>query len=105
LGLKIALADVDEPKLKETSKEISAIVGDANVLIVPTDVSKLDEVVRLRDKVYEAWGEVRLRSEKATILFAFSTSLITFHIDHHYLFYHGPRRTSLVKNLGFSAHE
>ncbi len=35
------------------------LVGEANVLVVPTDVSKLEEVVRLRDRVYEAWGEVR----------------------------------------------
>jgi hypothetical protein len=60
LGLKIALADVNERQLEAAGKEISAIVGDANVLVVPTDVSKLEEVIRLRDKVYEAWGEVRL---------------------------------------------
>jgi hypothetical protein len=28
------------------------------VLAVPTDVSKLEDVVRLRERVYEAWGEV-----------------------------------------------
>jgi hypothetical protein len=65
LGLKIVLADIEEAKLQKTSKDISAIVGGANVLAVPTDVSKLDDVVRLRDKVYEAWGEVRLRSQRA----------------------------------------
>lgn len=58
MGLKIALADVDEDGLAAAGKEILAIVGEANVLVVPTDVSKLDEVVRLRDRVYEAWGEV-----------------------------------------------
>jgi NADP-dependent 3-hydroxy acid dehydrogenase YdfG len=65
LGLKVALADIDESKLKTASKEIAAIVGDANVLVVPTDVSKIEEVVKLRDKVYETWGEVRLRSQRA----------------------------------------
>lgn len=29
------------------------------MLVIPTDVSKLDQVVKLRDKVYETWGEVR----------------------------------------------
>lgn len=62
LGLKIALADIEESKLYQTGKEISTIAGDANVLVVPTDVSKIEEVVRLRDRVYEAWGEVRLRT-------------------------------------------
>lgn len=60
LGLKIAVADVSEDKLKEVGKDVAKIVGDANVLVVPTDVSKLDEVVRLRDKVYEQWGEVSM---------------------------------------------
>lgn len=41
-------------------KELAEIVSEANIMIVPTDVSRLDEVVRLRDKVYEAWGEVRI---------------------------------------------
>jgi len=37
------------------------------VLVVPTDVSKLDDVVRLRDRVYEAWGEVGLLLNNAGI--------------------------------------
>jgi hypothetical protein len=82
LGLRIAIADVNEPGLAAVGEEITAIQkslpedikivqsrahssdGDshssANLLIFPTDVSKADEVVRLRDRVYEAWGEVGL---------------------------------------------
>lgn len=58
IGLKIAVADVNEDGLLQTGAEVAKIVGEANVLVVPTNVSKLDDVVRLRDKVYEAWGEV-----------------------------------------------
>jgi len=58
--LKVAIADVSEDALQQVGKTLAGIVGEANVLVVPTDVSKLDQVVRLRDKVYEAWGEVRL---------------------------------------------
>jgi len=65
--LKIALADVNEGQLETAGKDISAIVGDANVLVVPTDVSKLEEVVRLRDKVYEAWGEVSVLMNNAGV--------------------------------------
>jgi len=32
--------------------------GETNVLAMLTDVSKLEVVVRLRERVYEAWGEV-----------------------------------------------
>ncbi|KAJ3894860.1 hypothetical protein GG344DRAFT_40135 [Lentinula edodes] len=61
LKLKIAIADVDEATLQQVGKDVAAIVGDANVLVVPTDVSKLDQVVHLKEKVYELWGEVRIK--------------------------------------------
>ncbi len=48
LELKVALADIDEEKLKAVGKDVAAVVGEANVLVVPTDVAKLEEVVRLR---------------------------------------------------------
>ncbi|KAH7885196.1 NAD(P)-binding protein [Phlebopus sp. FC_14] len=67
VGLKIALADITEDALAATGKEVAAIVGEANVLVIPTDVSKIDEVVRLRDKVYEAWGEVAVLLNNAAI--------------------------------------
>lgn len=45
--------------LEEAAKEVAeAVGGAANVLAVPTDVSKLEEVERLRDAVLEKWGEV-----------------------------------------------
>lgn len=62
LGLKIALADIEESKLTLVAKDIASIVGESNVLSVPTDVSKIEDVVKLRDTVYEHWGEVRLRT-------------------------------------------
>lgn len=49
---------MNEAGLQETGAEAAKLVGDQNVLVVPTDVSQLDQVVRLRDKVYEVWGEV-----------------------------------------------
>lgn len=66
VGLKVAIADVDEKGLNEVGKQLAGIVGETNVLVVPTDVSNLEEVTRLRDKVYEAWGEVRMRSTPAS---------------------------------------
>lgn len=71
--MKIALADVLEDVLAETAKEVAAIVGDANVLVIPTDVSKIGDVQRLRDKVYEAWGEVSSFRHKA--IRSFPTSI------------------------------
>jgi len=72
LGLKIAIADVNEEGLKTLAKELAVSIGEGNVLAVPTDVSKIDDVVRLRDKVYETWGEVRLRPERVSLPFCSS---------------------------------
>lgn len=52
------LADVSEQSLAAVGAEVAALVGEQNVLVVRTDVSKLDDVVHLRDRVFEQWGEV-----------------------------------------------
>jgi hypothetical protein len=65
--LKVALADIDEKKLFETGEKCSEILGGNNVLTVKTDVSKLDQVVRLRDRVYESWGEVMFSSASVVL--------------------------------------
>ncbi|KAE9391799.1 NAD(P)-binding protein [Gymnopus androsaceus JB14] len=67
LKLKIAIADIDERKLEQVGKQVAAIVGEANVLVVPTDVSKIDQVVSFKDKVYEQWGEVAVLMNNAGI--------------------------------------
>lgn len=53
---------MNEAGLRATGEEAAKLVGEANVLVVPTDVSKIEDVVRLRDRVYEAWGEVSARA-------------------------------------------
>jgi hypothetical protein len=60
LGLKVAIADINVDALETFAKELCATYGEGNVLALPTDVSKLEDVERLRDRVYEAWGEVRV---------------------------------------------
>jgi len=59
LGLKITIADVDEEQLNVVGEELAELVGKQNVLIVPTDVSNLEQVVKLKEKVYDNWGEVK----------------------------------------------
>ncbi|KAH8085952.1 NAD-P-binding protein [Cristinia sonorae] len=67
LGMKIVIADVNVAGLKKVAKEVAQIIGENNVLAVPTDVSKLEDVVRLKDKVYETWGEVGILMNNAGI--------------------------------------
>lgn len=78
LGLKIAIADCDAKNLVQVGQELISTIGESNVLIIPTDVSKLDEVVRLRDKVYETWGEVRKPSELCGLFYSPASSCCIF---------------------------
>ncbi|KAG9089351.1 hypothetical protein FRC06_001590 [Ceratobasidium sp. 370] len=56
-GLKVVLADIDATKLDASAKELIAQFGEANILAVPTDVSKLDQVQALADRTLETFGE------------------------------------------------
>jgi len=67
LGLKVAIADINVNALEIFSKELCGAHGEGNVLAVPTDVSKLEDVVHLRDRVYEAWGEVAVLLNNAGV--------------------------------------
>ena len=57
LGMKIAIADVDAERLNNTGRELAETIDAQNVLVIPTDVSDLDQVVNLKEKVYDTWGE------------------------------------------------
>ncbi|KAH6871184.1 hypothetical protein BKA70DRAFT_1356336 [Coprinopsis sp. MPI-PUGE-AT-0042] len=52
LGLKVAIADINEADLKAVGKSLAA---------------EKEEVIALRDKVYDAWGEVAVLMNNAAI--------------------------------------
>ena len=60
MGLKVCLADLSQQALEPAVAEVVAASPDGKnaAMAVPTDVSKLDDVERLRDAVYGAFGEV-----------------------------------------------
>ncbi len=55
LGLKLCLADVDTAALEAA---VAALSGRTEVLGVPTDVSRLEDVERLKQQAYARFGEV-----------------------------------------------
>ncbi len=61
LGMKVCLADLSEEALKRAADE----VGVADVLTVATDVSKLESIQALKDKVYATFGEVAVLMNNA----------------------------------------
>jgi len=55
--MKVAIADVNKERLNSIRRELVDMIGAQNVMAVPTDVSDLDQVVKFKEKVYDAWGE------------------------------------------------
>ncbi|QND55428.1 SDR family NAD(P)-dependent oxidoreductase [Mesorhizobium huakuii] len=67
MGMKIVLADIAGTRLDDASRAVSAIAGDDTVLAVAADVSKADEVDRLADRAFGAFGEVSLLMNNAGV--------------------------------------
>src|SRR5690348_14759636 len=67
LGLRVCLADLSAERLERAAAEVTALSsgGRDAVLTVPTDVSKLDQVQALKDKVYASFGEVAVLMNNA----------------------------------------
>jgi NAD(P)-dependent dehydrogenase (short-subunit alcohol dehydrogenase family) len=67
MGLRVSLADLGGNILEQAAAEVASVArrGPADVLMVPTDVSNLEEVQRLKDRVYETFGEVAVLMNNA----------------------------------------
>jgi NAD(P)-dependent dehydrogenase (short-subunit alcohol dehydrogenase family) len=63
LGMKICIADLSEEALDRAGKQLSG----AAVVTVPTDVSRLEDVQRLKERAYDAFGEVAVLMNNAGI--------------------------------------
>ncbi len=78
-GMKVVLADIDEPLLDATVQELSA--GSGDVIGVPTDVSLLDSVEHLRDATLERFGAVHLVCNNAGIPSGSDGALWQHHVN------------------------
>jgi NAD(P)-dependent dehydrogenase (short-subunit alcohol dehydrogenase family) len=67
MGLKVCLADLSQQALELAATEIVAASpgGKDAVLAVATDVSKLDDIHKLRDAAYSAFGEIAVLMNNA----------------------------------------
>jgi NAD(P)-dependent dehydrogenase (short-subunit alcohol dehydrogenase family) len=63
LGMRVCIADLNAAALETAVAAIGAPAG--MVLAVPTDVSRLDDVARLKEKVYATFGEVAVLMNNA----------------------------------------
>jgi NAD(P)-dependent dehydrogenase (short-subunit alcohol dehydrogenase family) len=61
LGMKICLADLRQDALDKAAAELTG----ATVITVPIDVSKMDDVQRLKERAYTEFGEVAILMNNA----------------------------------------
>jgi NAD(P)-dependent dehydrogenase (short-subunit alcohol dehydrogenase family) len=64
-GMKVALADTDAAALEAVATELSGSGGEQSVLAMPTDVSRIDELTRLRDAAIDRLGPVSVLMNNA----------------------------------------
>jgi NAD(P)-dependent dehydrogenase (short-subunit alcohol dehydrogenase family) len=68
LGMKVCMADKNDQALAEASARIKAMgVHAGDILTVPTDVSQLADVQRLKSRVQDAFGGIGLLMNNAAI--------------------------------------
>jgi NAD(P)-dependent dehydrogenase (short-subunit alcohol dehydrogenase family) len=67
IGMRVCLADLAGSALDQAATDIASVAkhGSSDVLAVPTDVSELDDIRGLRDRVYDALGEVAVLMNNA----------------------------------------
>lgn len=66
-GMKLAIADTDTDALKAAGQVLETLAGEGNVLCVPTDVARIEEVRALHDQVMAHFGAVHLLMNNAGI--------------------------------------
>lgn len=64
-GMKLALADIEEPELARAVDELKA--GGADVIGVRTDVARIEDVQALRERALEAFGAVHVVCNNAGV--------------------------------------
>ena len=68
LGMRVCLADLPGETLNRAAVEVAGVWGNAeSVRAIPTDVSQLEDVRRLKDEAYAAFGEVALVMNNAGV--------------------------------------
>ena len=69
LGMKVVLADLPGEALDKAAAEVVAEArgGASDVCAVPTDVSRLEEVMRLKEEALDAFGDVAVVMNNAGI--------------------------------------
>ncbi|MCF3642603.1 SDR family NAD(P)-dependent oxidoreductase [Rhizobium sp. TRM95111] len=68
-GLKVALADLDGPRLREAGADVAAVSpgGEGDVLVIPTDVSDRTALEALQQAVVTRFGDIHVLMNNAGV--------------------------------------
>ena len=66
--MSLYLVDINQSALAKAEEEIKNVQGVGEVYSSVVDVGEIDQVVQLRDKVLDIFGEVRLSSSFHLVL-------------------------------------
>ena len=67
LGMNVVLADLEGAALDAARLDVEGVAKEARVLAVPTDVSRREDVERLRDAALAQFGDVAVLMNNAAI--------------------------------------
>jgi len=69
LGMRVVMADLGAEALGQAAAEVIQVArgGASDVCAVPTDVSRLEDLLRLKDEAYDAFGDVAVVMNNAGI--------------------------------------
>jgi NAD(P)-dependent dehydrogenase (short-subunit alcohol dehydrogenase family) len=67
MGMRVVLADIGGPRLDDASRAVAAIAGGHAVLAIACNVANADEVDRLAERAFGAFGDVSLLMNNAGI--------------------------------------
>ena len=67
LGMNVVLADLEGAALDAARVDVEGVAKEARVLAVPTDVSRRDDVERLRDAAAAQFGDVAVLMNNAAV--------------------------------------
>jgi NAD(P)-dependent dehydrogenase (short-subunit alcohol dehydrogenase family) len=70
--MHVVMADINSELLETSSEEVKAIAGAGDVTYVVTDVSKLDQVIKLREKALDLHGEIAILMNNVSLICVFS---------------------------------
>jgi NAD(P)-dependent dehydrogenase (short-subunit alcohol dehydrogenase family) len=67
MGMRVVLADIGGPRLDDASRAVAAIAGEHAMLAIACNVANADEVDRLAERAFGAFGDVSLLMNNAGI--------------------------------------